>query len=161
MGGKNGSVMLFLRNLPPNVSRRDLKTFVVAGLRQAGVRGSPLLQMCANCSILRIFDPAQGTTEYHGLVEVQPARIAIQAIDILNGQALGGTPIEVRRYRQRSPWGQRRQRRPAQGGGEGSGAVVAEPLRERRRPNLKIDLVDATPGLGEATALPVLSQTLS
>jgi len=151
MGGKNGSVMLFLRNLPPNVARRDLKTFVVAQLRQAGIRGSFLLNLCANCSILRMTDPDRGTVEYHGLVEVQPARIAMQAIAVLNGKCIGNTPIEVRRYRQRSPWGERRNRIDSQG----DGTLVAEPLRERRRPNLKIDLVDATPALEEAHELPV------
>lgn len=152
MGGKNGSVMLFLRNLPPNVSRRDLKAFVLAELRRAGVRGSPLLQLCTNCSILRIVDPARDSVEYHGLVEVQPARIAMQAIEALNGQRLGGTPIEVRRYRQRSPWGERRSRTEVPGGG----AVVAQPLRERRRPNLKMDLVESTPTLESLHAeLPV------
>jgi hypothetical protein len=153
MGGKNGSIMLFLRNLPPNVSRRDLKTFVLAELRKAGVRGNPLLHLCANCSILRIVDPDRDTVEFHGLVEVQPARIAMQAIDVLNGKCLGGTPIEVRRYRQRSPWGERRQRAESQD----DTTVVAEPLRERRRPNLKIDLVDSTPPVDGFSQLPVAS----
>ena len=153
MGGKNGSIMLFLRNLPPNVARRDLKSFVVAELRRAGIRGNPLLHLCANCSILRIVDPDRNTTEYHGLVEVQPARVAMQAIEVLNGKCLGGCPIEVRRYRQRSPWGERRQRAEARG----DATMAAEPLRERRRPNIKIELVDATPPLEELSELPVAS----
>jgi hypothetical protein len=152
MGGKNGSVMLFLRNLPPNVSRRDLKAFVVTQLHQAGIRGTPLRHLCANCSILRIVDPDLDTVEYHGLIEVQPARIAMRAIQVLNGKRLRDTPIEVRRYRHRSPWGERRNRADYQDGA----TVVAEPLRERRRPNLKIDLVDSTPATAELLDEPAL-----
>lgn len=142
MGGKTGSVALFLRNLPPNTSRRDLRAFVQNALREAGVRTLPLVGVCANASIMRITDLAAGTTEYHGLVEVRPARLAMLAIRVLNGRALHGCPIEVRRYRQRSPWGEHRQRQQE---ASGSATVVARALVERRREHLKIDLVKATP----------------
>ena len=143
MSGKTGAVCLFVRDLPSNLSRRDLKTFVTGRLKDAGIRGSLLLNVCSNCSILKITDPASGRQEFHGLVEIQPARIAVQAIEALNGALLGGNPMEVRRYRHRSPWGEHRARRS-----ENAGAVV-EPLVERRRPNLKIELVERTPMLIE------------
>ncbi|WP_295429455.1 RNA-binding protein [uncultured Thiodictyon sp.] len=142
MGGKTGSVVLFLRNLPPNTSRKDLREFVQGALREAGVRTLPFVSVCANASIMRIADLAAGTTEYHGLIEVRPARLAMLAIRVLNGRALHGCPIEVRRYRQRSPWGEHRQRQQE---ASGSATVVARPLVERRREHLKIDLVKATP----------------
>ncbi len=103
MGGKTGLVTLFLRNLPPNTSRKDLRAFVRIALREAGVRTLPLINACANVSIMRITDLAAGTIEYHGLLEVRPAHIAMLAIQLLNGRARHGTPIEVHRYRQRSP----------------------------------------------------------
>lgn len=150
MGGKNGSVMLFVRNLPYSVSRRDLKQFIQRELRVAGIRGLPLMSTCTSCNILRITDPATGTREYHGLVEMQPARIALQAISVLNGKEIAGTPIEVRRYRHRSAWGERRSRQY----GESAATQVAH---ERRRPNLKIELVDATPSLQIMDRAPVPS----
>jgi hypothetical protein len=116
---------------------------VVKELQRAGVRGLPLFNLCSNCRILRITDQAAGTVEYHGLVEVQPARIALQAIQILNGKEIGRTPIEVRRYRHRSAWGEHQHRSDSFRGG----ALVARPLLERRRGNVKIELLEATPAV--------------
>jgi hypothetical protein len=152
MSGKSGAVALFLRNLPPNTSRKDLKSFVHRELQRAGVTGLPLFNLCTNCSILRVQGLGAGTIEYHGLVEVQPARIALLAIDILNGKQMHGAAIEVRRYRHRSQWGEHRQRsEPFLGG-----ALLAVPLTERRRANLKIDLVERTPALPASQGQPAL-----
>lgn len=144
MSGQTGSVALFLRDLPPDISRKDLLAFVRDALRSAGLRGMPLIKMCSNCQIMRIIDPTAGTVEYHGLIEIQPARIVVQAIAVLNGRELAGHPIEVRRYRHRSSWGEHRRLHGDPGDAE---RVAANPLVERRRENLKIDLVDATPPL--------------
>ena len=143
MSGKTGAVCLFLRDLPSDLSRRELKTFVTGRLKDAGIRGTLLLNVCSNCSILKITDLANGQQEFHGLVEIQPARIAVQALEALNGAMLGGKPLQVRRYRHRSPWGEHQVRR-----GENAGAPI-QPLVERRRPNLKIELVERTPTLIE------------
>ncbi len=151
MGGQSGTITLFLRNLPPNTSRKDLKTFVHDELREAKVSGLPLFSLCTNCTILCITDRATGTVAYHGLVEVKPARIGLRAIQVLNGRELHGTPIEVHRYRHRSAWGEHRQR--SEDGG--SGQVVARPLMERRRANLKIDLVESTPSAQPLGATPI------
>jgi len=150
MGGKNGSVLLFVRNLPCNVSRRDLRQFIQGELKRAGIRGLPLMSTCTNCSILKITDPATGSQEYHGLVEMQPARIALQAISILNGREIRGTPMEVRRYRHRSAWGQHGNRRYP-------GPSAIRTIPDRRRPSLKIELVDSTPSIEVVNRTPVLT----
>jgi hypothetical protein len=151
MRGKSGTVVLFLSHLPPNTNCRDIKAFMQAELRKSGVRGLPFFNLCTNCSILRITDPAAGTTEYHGLVEVRPALIALRAIEVLNGKELNGAPIAVRRYRHRSTWGEHRHRSdPARGGD-----LVAAPLVERRRANLRIELVEATPAAALHPDLPL------
>lgn len=139
MGGKNGSIMLFFSQLPPNLTRRDLRSFVLATLRSAGVRGNPLLSLCPNCSILRITDSMRGTTVHGGLVEIQPAQAAMQAIEILDGKPLNGMPLKVRRYRNRSSWtGAYR---------DADVPEAANPLQhERRATSLKIDLVESTGG---------------
>lgn len=144
MGGKSGSLALILHDLPPGISRKDLRAFVCNALREAGIRTLPLVGRCSNCGIMRIVDLAAGTTEYHGLIEVRPMCIAMQAIQILNGKSLHGHPLQVRRYRHRSPWGEHRARQQAAGG---SGTIVARALVERRREHLRIDLVEATPSL--------------
>jgi RNA recognition motif-containing protein len=150
MSGKNGSIMLFVRNLPTSVTRRDLRQFIQRELKQAGIRGLPLMSTCTSCCILQITDPATGSREYHGLVEMQPARIALQAIAILNGKEIAGTPMEVRRYRHRSTWGMY------------NGCLLgqsseADAIHERRRPNLRIELVDATPSVEVVDGEPVLT----
>jgi len=144
MGGKSGSLALILHDLPPGISRKDLRAFVCNALREAGIRTMPFVGRCSNCSIMRIADLATGTTEYHGLIEVRPARIAMQAIRILNAKSLLGHPLQVRRYRHRSPWGEHSARQQAAGG---SGILVARTLVEQRREHLRIDLVEATPSL--------------
>ncbi|HYN78094.1 MAG TPA: RNA-binding protein [Lamprocystis sp. (in: g-proteobacteria)] len=145
MSGKHGTVALFLSPLPPNFTRRDLKAFLCRELRKVGVRGIPLFRLCTNCSILRITDRAAGTVEYHGLVEVRPARVAMQAVQLINGTEVNGTLIEVRRYRHRSLWGEHRHRSNA---GQG-GPLVAHPLTERRRAHLHLELVSGTPAVTE------------
>ena len=153
MRGNSVTVALFLSPIPPNTSRRDIKSFVQQELARAGVCGLPLFNLCTNCRILCITDLTAGTIEYNALVEVRPARIAMQAIQILNGKDLNGSPLKVRRYRHRSSWGEHRHRSdPIRGG-----ALVAQPLVERRRANLRIDLVQATPAIEAYGDSPLLS----
>ena len=110
MSGKNGTVALFLSPLPANTRRRDLLSFVRKQLHLAGLRGLPLFDLCTNCTSygFPIAPPVRWSIT--GLVEVRPARIAMQAIRILQGQELNGVAIEVRRYRHRTMWGESRQR---------------------------------------------------
>lgn len=135
MLGKRGSVMVFLRGIPENLTRKELKAFIMPAVRTATGRSVGLKGAVSGCTILRMTDPQSGATEFHGLVEIHPAKVAIHAIAELNGKKLGGQRIEVRRYQPRSAL-------RAQ-----SLEVVADEVdpgtaRERRR-NLKIDLVNA------------------
>jgi hypothetical protein len=88
----------------------------------------------SNCSILRITDPLTAASEYHGLIEIQPAKAAMRAIDELNGRELNGKKIEARRYYNRSLLRDRLQHGSGMDGAKGG-------RQERRRINLKIELV--------------------
>ena len=136
MLGKRGSVMLFLRRIPEGVTRKELKRFLRSRVEGLGSRPFSLRAAVCDCSILCIIDPESGAREYHGLVEVQPAQAAMRAIEALNGKPLRGRPIEVHRYRHRSPL--RDQRQAAATGAPDTGTDA-----DRRRRNLKIDLVSA------------------
>jgi RNA recognition motif-containing protein len=136
MLGKRGSVMLFLRGLPLEVTRKEIKAFVQGAIRGSDRRSFALKAAVCNCSILRITDPATGDSQLHGLVEVQPARAAMLAIEELNGKPLNGVRVEVRRYHHRSPLRDRRKAPPAAGTSDNRQG-------ERRRRNLKIELVNA------------------
>jgi hypothetical protein len=135
MLGKRGTVMLFLRGLPEDLTRKELKSFVQAAVREPRGLGFSLKTAVCNCSIVRITEPASGHSEIHGLVEVQPATAAVRAIEQLNGQELKGARVEVRRYHHRSLLRDRRHEVEGIGAENRSG--------ERRRKNLKIELLKA------------------
>ena len=113
MLGKRGSMMLFLRGLPENLTRKELKAFIQSAVKSAGNRSFSFKATVCTCTILRITDRSNGTVEHHGLVEVQPAKAAMQAIEELNGKELKGVPIEVRRYHHRTPLRDRRRNKIA------------------------------------------------
>jgi hypothetical protein len=136
MLGKRGSVMLFLRKIPEGVTRKELKAFIRSAVKELDNRPISLTKAVCNCTVLCISDLENGSREYHGLVEVQPAKAAMCAIKALDGKKLKGRPVEVHRYRQRSRL--LTQRDGSIGNALGAGAGI-----ERRRRNLKIDLVSA------------------
>jgi hypothetical protein len=136
MLGKRGSVMLFVRGLPEDVSGKELKHFIQTAVRELDSRPFSLKATVCNCNIVCVSDREDDSRNYHGLVEVQPAKAAIDAIGALNGRELRGHKIEVRRYQHRSPL---RDQRDEPAGYTGESAD----LYERRRRNLRIDLVNA------------------
>lgn len=97
MLGKRSSIMIFIRDLPANLTPKELKAFVLTGVRAAPAGFAAGKGTIASCTILRMSDPKSGAEEYHGLVEVQPAKAAIHAISELNGRAqrteAGGSPL--------------------------------------------------------------------
>ena len=136
MLGKRGSVMLSLRRIPEGISRKELKAFIQNSVQQLGSRPFSLKAAVCNCSIVCISDSESGTREYHGLVEIQPAKAAMEAIQALDGKMLMGQRLEVRRYRQRTPLLDHKEGLIGFALGNGEDA-------ERRRRNLKIDLISA------------------
>lgn len=131
MTGKRRTIMLFFQQLPHHVTQHDLRLFIVRALRSASLPlplvGNPI----SHCEILRITDRQTGQVEHHGLVEIGPARIAIQAIEILNGRNFEGHIVAVHRYRHRGIWtGQVKDPREDPPSGQ-----------DRRRHNLMRDLL--------------------
>jgi RNA recognition motif-containing protein len=133
MLGKRSALMVFFRGLPENTTRKELRQFVIPAIKNTPERHLALKGSVLSCTVLRLTDPASGAREFHGLVEIQPAKAALHAIALLNGQELGGRRIEVRRYQPRSAVSRRR-----------LGSALAEDLEDgiddERRRNLKIDL---------------------
>jgi RNA recognition motif-containing protein len=134
MFGKRGSMMLFLRGLPEDVTQKELRAFVQEAVRPRHKRSFSLKAAVSNCTILRITDQTNGATEHHGLVEIHPAKAAIGAIETLNGKTLKGASIEVRRYHHRTPLRDRRRNRSEQD-------YPDQRKEDRRRRFIKIDLV--------------------
>jgi hypothetical protein len=129
MSGDSGPILLILPSLSPRTTQRELRQFVRQGLSEAGYRGFALLLAVSRCSILRLTDRTTGKSELHGLVQIRPAKTAFAAMNALQGKALRGTRIEVRRYQPRS--------------GNSFYDLPPGTPQERRRAQLYIELIDA------------------
>ena len=150
MTGKNHAVMLVVTGLSDGVTRKELKSIfrhLIKSSWRARWSGQGLIR---SCDIVRITDRDTGKVEYHGLVELQPAKLALRAIRELSGTEIGGKPVRISRYQHRSPL--RDQLRYAPEG------EPAEPVRDERRwPNLAIELVERQ----DAALLPSLTRWLT
>jgi hypothetical protein len=61
--GKRGSVMLFLRGLPQDLTSRELKSYVQAAVRDPNPRAFAFTTAVGKCSILRLTDRTTGASE--------------------------------------------------------------------------------------------------
>ncbi|MGD8930934.1 MAG: hypothetical protein PVI52_00090 [Chromatiales bacterium] len=80
--------------------------------------------------IRKLVNRATGSVEYHGVVDIEPAKGAVRAIRKLNLTPLKGKTVEVRKYYKRSPLRDRRE------GGSQEATSANRRKRDRRRPNL-------------------------
>ncbi len=143
MLGKNGSVVLFVRGLPESTTHNDIKSLFERlssprwQVRLTGVGG-----VCS-CDIVQITNRKSESVEYHAMVEIQPAKLALRAIRELNGSLVHGHRIEVHRYHHRSPNRDRRRDEPELWSKpQGSESDENRRTVERRREYLQIDLVN-------------------
>ena len=101
---------IFLRHIPKGAATRsELEGFVSKSLRPSWIfflSGSHTI--IKRCEILQIVNPATHSTEYHGLVQINPSTAAPPVIRRLNGRKLQGKPIEVRQFFRRSALRDRR-----------------------------------------------------
>jgi len=99
MYGKRGSMLLCLGNLPPQVTRKDLKGFVREVVAKvAGSRSPRISPRVPQCSILRVTNTATGQVMHQCLIAIQPAKVALEAMPILQQTPFRGSKLEVRRY---------------------------------------------------------------
>lgn len=128
MGTNKASLLLIMPSLPASVSCRAIKRLVRDGLADCGYGSLTRLFAVTRCTVLTVTDPSNGRREYHGLVQVRPAKAAMELVEVLRGKELGGSQISVRRYQQRS------------GSGSEDGSFTLG--KERRRRDLKLDIFD-------------------
>lgn len=91
---------IFLRALPVGTWDRDLKAFVQTIIAPPWYMPLRNRATIKSCKILKITDPNLGTVEFHGLLDLQPAKAALDAIDRLNGQSR----LEARKWHVRSKY---------------------------------------------------------
>lgn len=141
MRGKRSTVILFVGGLPTHVSITELKSFIRTKLNAAQLKTKMAFSgPVGDCSILRLTDAKTGSIEFHALIEIRPAELAIRAIDILNRTEFKGNPLATHRYRQRSPLGRRQTLVSGQHNDR-----QEKPQKEERRSTLQIDLVEPNP----------------
>jgi len=100
---------VFLRQIPKGSTCEELGNFVSKGLKPSWMLYPfPSHAKVKRCEILQIFNLETKTTEYHGLVQIDPSMAALSVIERLNGRELGGKHIEVHKYFRRSSYRDRR-----------------------------------------------------
>lgn len=108
---------ILLCQIPNESTRPQLGSFVSKGLKRSCLFFPfPSPSIIKRCEILQVFSPESKTTEYHGLIQIDPDKAAQSLIKRLNGQKLQGELIEVRKYFRRSSYRDRRQTVSEHGG---------------------------------------------
>jgi len=128
-------MLIFFRLIPDSVTEKDLRRFVRNALCSPWRR---LLRRWGNIRSIRIIKITNQETfsiEYHGLVDVEPARLADAAIKKLDRMELGGRPVQVRKFHKRSGYRDRRRQDP---GMEGL-AIHNRRIKDRRRATLSTE----------------------
>jgi len=141
MLGKRGTMVLCLGNLPADVTRNDLKGFVRDAVAQIiDGRRRRLNSYIKHCSILRLTDRSTGSVSHQGLVEIRPAKVALDVMDALEHRPFRGVQLQVRRYRHSSV--EVFSQRPT---ASLCDLLGLDDRRASRRPeNFQLDLVDST-----------------
>lgn len=132
---------IFIRMLPPSVTRLDLINFVSSGLRSRwDIFQISKPMAIGNCEIIQITDPDLQTVEFHGLVHVSDAMKAKELIRRLNGAPLKSKNMQVRKLNRRSHLRDRRKHDLDMPVDEG---MEYTRRTERRRPHLLIRSLNA------------------
>lgn len=135
---------LFIRCQRNAVDRAALMKFVRRALRGPWYTGFRRRGEVVDCRIVRVMDRPGRHVEYHGLVDVRPARIGWQLVQSLNGQALRGGTVQVRKWFDRS--GRGTDRRKLTGLSAMSRDMDRRGGGERRR-LVRLQLLDDVPNL--------------
>ncbi len=128
-------MLIFIRLLPESVTQGELRKFVEKAMHSPWRSLFFSHSKIHTAEIRKLVNRATGSVEYHGIVDIEPAKGAVAAIRRLDRTPLRGKTVEVRKYYQRSPLRDRR-------GGEAAGeSSDNRRKRDRRRPNLVAESV--------------------
>jgi hypothetical protein len=125
-------MIVFLRNVPEDASRRDIVDFISPALEGGffKARGEIL-----SVGVLVVKDKGLNLTEYHAIVSIRPDAVALRVIKKLHGQPFKGRRIALREYVVRNWRNDRRQIKAK------PGEVAAERrMTPTRRRNLHIEM---------------------
>ena len=101
-------MLVFIRLLPMSVTQHDLRKFLGKALRPSWRNLFFTRGTVRSTEIRKFSNHANDSVEYHGIVEIEPAKGAVRAIRKLNRTRLKDREVEVRKYYQRSALRDRR-----------------------------------------------------
>jgi hypothetical protein len=127
---------IFLRGLPDELHPRNLETFVQTVITPPWYLPLRTRAAIKSCVVLKVKDLDRNAVEFHGLLEIRPVKVALMAIEQLNGTKLKGYRIEARKWQVRTNQNDRRDRYKRFKSDE------SDERRgyERRRPNLLVEI---------------------
>ena len=128
-------MLIFFRLIPDSITEKDLRRFVRNALCSPWRRLFRRWGNIRSIRIIKITNQETFSIEYHGLVDVEPARLAESAINKLDRTELGGRPVQVRKFHKRSVYRDRRRQDP---GMEGL-AIHNRRRKDRRRTSLSTE----------------------
>ncbi|MDJ0808000.1 MAG: hypothetical protein QNJ78_14355 [Gammaproteobacteria bacterium] len=115
-------MLVFIRLLPESVTQNELRKFVDRAIHSPWSNLFFRSSKIHTAEIRKISSSTNHSVEYHGIVDIEPAKAAVKAIQKLNRTVLRGKEVEVRKYYQRSELRDRR-----------TGTEDALPFEERRK----------------------------
>ena len=102
-------MLVFIRLLPESVTPNDLRKFVSKAMRSPWATFFAPQGKIRSTEIRKITYRQGLSVEYHGVIDIEPAKAAAAVIRKLNRAPLKGRDVEVRKYYQRSPLRDRRE----------------------------------------------------
>lgn len=101
-------MLIFIRLLPESVTQNDLRKFVDKAMRPHWSNLFFPSSRIRSTEIRKFTNSQNHSVEYHGIVDIEPAKAAVRVIRKLNRTPLKGKEVEVRKYYQRSALRDRR-----------------------------------------------------
>jgi hypothetical protein len=101
-------VLIFIRLLPESVTQSELRKFVGRVVHSPWHSLLYPATRIQSIEITKITSTLQQSVEYHGIIDIEPAKLALKVIRKLHRAPLKGKQVEVRKYYQRSALRDRR-----------------------------------------------------
>ncbi|MDT8425371.1 MAG: RNA-binding protein [Methyloprofundus sp.] len=92
-------MIIFLRNIPENTKHSDIIAFVEPAIKKRWFQKKGEI---VSVKVMQLNDPRAGTTEFHGLVTIEPDKVGAKVIRRLNRKLFLAKHIAVHEYHRRN-----------------------------------------------------------
>ena len=100
-------MVIFIRKIPANTKLSELISFVEPAVKGGLFRKAGIIR---DAKVLALRDTRLRTVEFHGLVTIEPEKVALRAIKKLRGKRFKGKFVVIRQYFQRDWHNDKRQK---------------------------------------------------